>query len=182
MGAISLINQAHNDLNLSFQLLERGDIRDAAEKAWRAIENTRKALLVAVKIPYEIAKTITSGVPLFSKILKAIGKKSLLRMYFYFDSRLHTLGFYEMITPEEELEDIIRNEVPEWIEEMEKIINSIKHIDFITSNWTHRKNEQNKTRDTKEIERVHENKRRDIQANNQHITGRNKSIVITETT
>jgi len=130
LGAISLINQAHNDLNLSFQLLERGDIRDAAEKAWRAIENTRKALLVAVKIPYEIAKTITSGVPLFSKILKAIGKKSLLRMYFYFDSRLHTLGFYEMITPEEELEDIIRNEVPEWIEEMEKIINSIKHIDL----------------------------------------------------
>ncbi|MEX0568036.1 MAG: PaREP1 family protein [Candidatus Njordarchaeota archaeon] len=130
MNTADLIIQAKNDLDLSFQLLEKGDIRDAAEKAWRSIENIRKALLVTIKIPYNIAKTITTGVPLFSKILRALGKRDMLRMYFYFDSRLHTLGFYEMVIPEEELEDIIRNEVPQWIEKMIEVIDSTKRIDL----------------------------------------------------
>jgi len=130
LNATDLINRAQNGFGLSLNLLEKGDVRDAAEKAWRSIEDIRKALLVAVKIPYEIAKTITNGVPLFSKIMRALGRKNLLRMYFYFNSRLHTLGFYEMITPDDELEEIIRNEVPLWIKEMINVINSIKHVDL----------------------------------------------------
>lgn len=126
----TLIFQAKKDLSLALQLLEREDFRDAAEKAWRAIENLRKALLVTVKIPYRIAKTIVSGVPLFSKIMRALKKKDLLRMYFYFESRLHTLGFYEMITPEDELEVIIRDEVPQWIENMLEVIESVVDIDL----------------------------------------------------
>lgn len=51
-------------------------------------------------------------------------------MYFYFESRLHSLGFCEMITPDDELEEIIRDEVPAWIEEMTKIIGSLVHVDL----------------------------------------------------
>ena len=130
LDEMDLIDRAKNDFKLSLSLLEKGDVRDAAEKAWMTIENIRKALLVAVKIPYEIAKTVVNGVPLFSKILKILGKKNLLRMYFYFNSRLHTLGFYEMVTPDDELEEIFRNEVPQWIEEMINVINSVKHVDL----------------------------------------------------
>jgi len=130
LGGAELIDKARDDLRLALDMLEKGDIRDAAEKAWRSIENIRKALLVAVKIPYDIAKTVGSGVPLFSKILKALGRRNLLRMYFYFESRLHSLGFCEMITPDDELEEIIRDEVPAWIEEMTKIIGSLVHVDL----------------------------------------------------
>lgn len=107
-----------------------GDIRDAAEKGWRAIESMRKALLVVVRIPYDIAKTVTSGIPLFSKILKAIGRRDLLRMYFYFNSRLHTLGFYEMITPEDELGEMTREEAPAWVRELIGLVNSMRHVDL----------------------------------------------------
>ena len=65
-------------LSKALELLERGDVRDAAEKAWSSIENMRKALLVAVKIPCDLAKNISTGVPLFIRILRALNRKDLL--------------------------------------------------------------------------------------------------------
>lgn len=37
----------------TLKLLDSGDIYDAAEKAWLAIETMRKAFLVAVGVPYK---------------------------------------------------------------------------------------------------------------------------------
>ncbi len=131
MDELDLIDKAKNDFKLSLSLLEKGDVRDAAEKAWMAIENIRKALLVAVKIPYEIAKTVVNGVPLFSKILKILGKKrTCLECTSILTAGLIHLVFYEMVIPDGELEEIIRNEVPQWIEEMINVINSVKHVDL----------------------------------------------------
>jgi len=65
----TLIAKERNNLSLLLELLEKGDIRDATKKACRSVENIRKTLLVAVKTPYDTAKTITNGTLLFSKIL-----------------------------------------------------------------------------------------------------------------
>lgn len=40
------------------------------------------------------------------------------------------LGFYEMITLDDELEGIIRDEISAWIEEMAKIVGSLVHVDL----------------------------------------------------
>ncbi len=125
-----LLSRSKQDLSKALELLERGDVRDAAEKAWSSIENMRKALLVAVKIPYDLAKNISTGVPLFIRILRALNRKDLLEKYFFFNSHIHIYGFYEMITPEEELETVIKDEVPRWISQMEDAIRSIKDIDL----------------------------------------------------
>lgn len=42
----------------ALRLIETNDIYDAAEKAWMAIETMRKALLVAIGVSYEKAKSI----------------------------------------------------------------------------------------------------------------------------
>ena len=38
------------------EMLNRGDIKDFAEKAWLAIENMRKAIMIIAKVSYEITK------------------------------------------------------------------------------------------------------------------------------
>jgi len=125
-----LISKGKSDYESALRLLDAGDVYDAAEKAWSAIENFRKACLVAAKIPYDIAKTVGNGVPLFSKILEKLGKKDLLCMYFYFNSRLHSLGFYERVIPEEDIAKMIQEEVPKWLENIEQVVNTLKSIDL----------------------------------------------------
>jgi len=129
-SATELVLRAKAFYEDALRLLDTGDVYDAAEKAWCAIENMRKACLVAVKVPYNMAKAIREGVPLFSKILEKIGKKDLLRMYFYFNSRLHTLGFYEQVVPEDDLDKIIREEVPEWMQKIEELISVLISVDL----------------------------------------------------
>jgi len=63
-----------------------------------------------MKIPYDVAKSIREEIPLFRRALEILGYDFLTRMYFYFSSRLHTLGFYERIIPEEDIARIIRSE------------------------------------------------------------------------
>lgn len=123
-----LISSADRDYSDAIRLLEEGDTYDAAEKAWSAIENLRKACLVAAKIPYETAKTTSKGLVLFIKILKALGRKDLIKTYMYFSYQLHSLGFYERIIPESDLEDTIRGEVPEWIQKIKNIIKTLQYV------------------------------------------------------
>ena len=125
-----LISHADRDYNEALKLLESRDVYDAAEKAWSAIENLRKACLVAVKIPYKIAKTTSKGLPLFIKILKALGRKDLLTSYMYFGQQLHSLGFYERVIPESDLEDTIRDDVPKWVQQIKLLIKTLKRIDL----------------------------------------------------
>ncbi len=125
-----LIHKGWSDYTKALELIETGDFYDAAEKSWSAIENFRKACLVAMKIPYNIAKSVKDGVPLFSRILESLGYNSLVRMYFYFDSRLHILGFYERVTPEETIKKIIYDEVRSWLKDMENAIEILKKIDL----------------------------------------------------
>jgi len=130
MNLEELLNTCEQNFIKAMDLLDKGDVRDAAEKAWGSIEAMRKALLVAVKIPYEIAKNVSTGLPLFTKILRALGRKDLLEKYFFFNSHVHIYGFYEMVTPEDELKKVIEDEVREWITQMRNIIESIKEIDL----------------------------------------------------
>ena len=64
---IDMTYQAYND---SLRLLNRGDIYDAAEKAWCAIENARKAFLVTIGVPPKEASSIEFGVTFFHSNIK----------------------------------------------------------------------------------------------------------------
>jgi len=139
-----LVGRGWEDYSKALELLETGDFYDAAEKAWSAIENFRKAILVAMKIPYDVAKSIREGVPLFSRVLEILGYDSLTRMYFYFSSRLHTLGFYERIIPEEDIARIIRSEVREWLKKIEELLEVLRKVDL--SNITELLKELDKAR------------------------------------
>ena len=139
-----LVGRGWKDYSKALELLETGDFYDAAEKAWSAIENFRKAILVAMKIPYDVAKSIREGVPLFSRVLEILGYHSLTRMYFYFSSRLHTLGFYERIIPEEDIARIIRSEVREWLKKIEELLEVLRKVDL--SNITELLKELDKAR------------------------------------
>jgi len=96
------------------------------KKAWSAIRDLRKACLITTKIPYEIAKTKSKRLPLFIKILKAVGRKDLLKSYMYFSQQLHSMGFYERVIPESDLRDTIQDNVPEWMQKIKELINIFK--------------------------------------------------------
>ncbi|MHA1616136.1 MAG: PaREP1 family protein [Candidatus Njordarchaeales archaeon] len=124
------IRRGWDDYSKALELLETGDFYDAAEKAWSAIENFRKAALIAMKIPHDVARSVREGVPIFSRVLEILGYDTLTKMYFYFNSRLHTLGFYEKVIPEDDIARIIRKEVREWLKKMEKLLDLLKRIDL----------------------------------------------------
>ena len=54
-----LRNKAWNAYDKAIEMLKKGDIRDSVEKAWLAIENMRKAIMVAAKVPYDIVRKIS---------------------------------------------------------------------------------------------------------------------------
>jgi len=61
----------------------------------------RKSLMVAAKVPYDIAKKISIALNIFNGILKALKLEPLLESYYYFQSTLHGLSFYEGILNED---------------------------------------------------------------------------------
>ncbi len=126
MNVEEMINAGFRNYEKAIELLDRGDYYDAAEKAWSGVEYLRKAFLVALGVPYEKARTINYGLPLFGRLLRALGLKKLLRRYEWFDYKLHIMGFYERLTPEDEIEIIIRRYVRQWLEEMRKIVLKLK--------------------------------------------------------
>lgn len=130
MNIEELIQKANEYYIAALKLLDSGDIYDAAEKAWYCIETLRKTLLVALGVPYEKAKTVSYGLPLFNKIMKALGLRELLRDYEWFHYKLHSMGFYENITPPEDINEIIRNDVPRWMNEILKVIKKIKGLEI----------------------------------------------------
>ncbi len=67
---------------------------------------------------------------LFIKILKALGRKDILKTYMYFGQQLHSLGFYERIVPESDLEETIREDVPRWIHEAKLLVRILEHVDL----------------------------------------------------
>ena len=44
--------------------------------------------------------------------------------------RLHIFGFYEQITPIDEIEDLIRSATRDFISRMRNLINKVKHLDL----------------------------------------------------
>jgi len=126
----NLIEKSRELYERALNLLFRGDYYDAAEKAWSAIEYIRKALLVALNIPYERAKTVSQGLVLFSDILRKLGRRDILKTYDQLMLRLHILGFYEQLIPTDELEDIIHNTVAKFLSEMEDLISQVRGIDI----------------------------------------------------
>ncbi len=125
-----LISNAKKSYEDALKLLETQDYYDAAEKAWRAIEFLRKALLVAAKIPYEKAKTIAIGLPLFSDILRLLGAKRTLDLYDKLAFKLHIMGFYEEITTPEEITDLILIDVKKLMDELLSLIEVTRKLDL----------------------------------------------------
>lgn len=123
-----LILRAKMDYTKALELLESEDFYDAAEKAWSAIEDIRKAFLVAAGMPYEKAKTVNYALPIFNALMRALGFKELLKNYEWFEYKLHIMGFYERLTGEDEIESIIRDNVNIWLNKMQKIVEKIKSI------------------------------------------------------
>lgn len=124
-----LIEKAKNVYNEGIKLYEEGDFIDAAEKGWCSVELLRKALLVAVGIPYDKAKNLEFGLPIFTRILRSLRKRDLLDAYYKFDSSLHIHGFYEMILSPEEIENLLL-ELKQWIDEMVEVIRKLSRIDL----------------------------------------------------
>jgi len=124
-----LVAKARDIYYKSLELLERGDYYDAAEKGWCAVELARKALLVAVGVPLEKARNLEFSLPIFSRILKSLGRKDLLDEYYKFDSCLHIRGFYEMVSTPEEIKRVL-NDLGKWLDDMEKIIKRISGINL----------------------------------------------------
>jgi len=124
-----LVAKARDIYYKSLELFERGDYYDAAEKGWRTVELARKALLVAVGVPLEKARNIEFSLPIFSRILKSLGRKNLLDEYYKFDSCLHIRGFYEMASTPEEIKRVL-NDLGKWLDDMERIIRRISRINL----------------------------------------------------
>jgi len=125
MNVNELIKRAIYLYELSLDALERDDYVDACEKAWGCVEATRKAFLVKAGISYNIAKSIAHGIPIFTRLLKKLGRENLLEKYTYFNYKLHTMGFYEGITEPWEIKEIIQNDIKKWIESMKSLITQL---------------------------------------------------------
>ncbi len=113
----------------ALKLLARGDFLDAAEKSWWAVELMRKALLVSVGIPPEKAETLEFSLPIFERLLKAIERRDLLREYYRFNSCLHVMGFYRMLTSEEEIAKTLE-EVDVWIKNIENLAKKLSGVNL----------------------------------------------------
>ncbi|MEX0569396.1 MAG: PaREP1 family protein [Candidatus Njordarchaeota archaeon] len=115
-----LIARAKELYQEGLRLFDRGDYYDVAEKGWCTVELLRKAVLVAVGVPYEKASNIEFGLPMFTRILKILGRKDLLDSYYKFSSCLHIYGFYEMVSSPEEIERSL-SELEVWINDIEVV-------------------------------------------------------------
>ncbi len=124
-----LVEKARNVYNEALELYERGDFIDAAEKGWCTVELLRKALLVAVGIPYDKARSLEFSLPIFARILRSLKRRDLLDAYYMFDSSLHIRGFYEMILSPEEVGDLLV-ELEQWIDGMVKVIRKLSELDL----------------------------------------------------
>lgn len=129
MNYEELIEKAKNVYNEGLKLYEEGDFIDAAEKGWCSVELLRKALLVAVGIPHDKAKSPEFGLPIFTRILRNLRRKDLLDAYYKFDSSLHIHGLYEMILSPEEIGNLL-SELKQWIDEMVEIIKKLSRLDL----------------------------------------------------
>ena len=70
-----LVMEAKKSYEAALELLNRGDHYDSAEKAWRAIEYLREAILVAAKIPHEKTNSYRSTI-IFRSITRIEGEKN----------------------------------------------------------------------------------------------------------
>jgi len=123
------VSQALQIYDDALRLLERGDIFDAVEKAWSAIENARKALLIAVGVPEQKAGSVEFGVGFFIRILRKLGRKDIVEKYYGFDYCLHIKGFYELQMPPDLLSEKIY-EAEGWISEVLGLIDKLKNVDL----------------------------------------------------
>ena len=123
------MSKAKETYHEALKLLARGDFLDAAEKSWWAVELMRKALLVSVGIPPEKAETLEFSLPIFERLLKAIERRDLLREYYRFNSCLHVMGFYRMLTSEEEIAKTLE-EVDVWIKNIENLAKKLSDVNL----------------------------------------------------
>jgi len=122
-----LILEARNTYQKALKLLEKGYYYDAAEKGWCAVELMREALLVAAGVYIDKAKNLDFSIRTFTRILRSLKRRDLLKEYYRFDSCLHIRGFYGIISTEDEISTTLQ-ELGLWIEKMEKLVRSARSI------------------------------------------------------
>ncbi len=125
-----LVMEARRNYEKALELLDRKDYYDSAEKAWKAIECLRKAILVAAKVPYEKAKTVNIGLPLFSDLLRGLGEKHALDLYDKLAYKLHIMGFYEDVVQPEEIQELVLIDTKKLLEILERILEKARRIDL----------------------------------------------------
>jgi len=128
METRELIAKAWEIYEKALELLETGDIRDAAEKSWLAVETMRKAIMVASNIPYEKAKKVNLALNVFSKILEILNHEDLLSEYYALNATLHGTAFYEGVLNEDTTRRFIRR-AREWLKKAEAILKLASKID-----------------------------------------------------
>jgi len=123
-----LVAKAWEIYEKALELLETGNIRDAAEKSWLAVETMRKTIMVASKIPYEKTERVNLALNVFSKILEILDHEDLLSEYYALNATLHGMAFYEGVLNEDTTRKFIRK-AEEWLRKAEAILELASQID-----------------------------------------------------
>ena len=124
--SISLVLQAYDD---AIRMLEKGDIFGATKKIWRAIEDSRNAFLVAIGVAESKAGATDFGEVVFINILRKLGRRDLIDMYYGFDCYFHLEGLHEPQAYLDALSEKIY-EAKEWISEIFNLIDVAKHMEM----------------------------------------------------
>lgn len=128
MDIRELVAKAWETYERALELLEQGDIRDAAEKSWLAVEIMRKAIMVATNIPYEKTKKVNLALNVFSKILEILNHEELLSEYYALNATLHGMAFYEGVLNEDTTRKFIKR-TEEWLKKAETLLKIAAKID-----------------------------------------------------
>ena len=128
MDVKELVAKAWEIYGKALELLETGDIRDAAEKSWLAVETMIKAIMVSANIPYEKAKKVNLSLNVFSKILEILDREELLSEYYALNATLHGMAFYEGVLNEDTTRRFIKR-AEEWLRKAEALLKIVAKID-----------------------------------------------------
>ena len=115
---------AHQLREQALLMLEQGDIRDAAEKAWCAAKRATDALILARTGRMVTHSTMTSaGLKELSRDFPDIKAFNLSARYYHVQGSLHGHCFYLGIFDPEEDEALIRR-IEQYIDDAERLAGS----------------------------------------------------------
>ena len=116
---LEIFADAHQLHASAMERLDAGDIRDAAEKGWCATLRATNALILA-KTGDEPRKSPATSQSLKWMVREDRTIRPLMQRYYALQEELHGECFYlGLCEPREETEELVRIEVPQFIETAE---------------------------------------------------------------